>query len=65
MLLLSIDNWDLPCALNYADGASIGDALRSSLTECERVLEYLHSEEKMVHLLKVATPAVVVTERNR
>jgi len=62
MRLLSIDNWDLPDDVN---GAAIGGALRSSLTECERVLEYLHSEEKMVHLLKVATPAVVVTNNNR
>lgn len=65
MRLLSVDNWDLPCALNNVDGAAIGGSLRSGLRECERVLESLRSVEKVMHLLKVATPAVVVTKSNR
>lgn len=71
MRILSIDGWDLPCALAAAAGASgtgagaVGTGgLESSLRKCESVLEDLHGEESELHVLEVAMPAVVVTKSN-
>eukprot|EP00752_Nemacystus_decipiens_P008302 g7422.t1 len=72
MKILSIDGWDLPCALKAAAAASgTGTTksggtsrLESSLRKCESVLEDLHGEENELHVLEVAMPAVVVTKSN-
>lgn len=77
MRILSIDGWDLPCALTAAAAAAAssgggGGAARSdgagrmesSLLKCESVLEDLHGEENELHVLEVAMPAVVVNEAN-
>lgn len=67
MRILSIDGWDLPCALKAAAASSGGagaSRLESSLRRCETVLEDLHGEECELHVLEVAMPAVVVTESN-
>lgn len=74
MRILSIDGWDLPCALNAVAAASGAGAVgrdganrlksRSSLRKCESVLEDLHGEESELHVLEVAMPAVVVTKSN-
>lgn len=72
MRILSIDGWDLPCALKAAatasgNGAVGGDGtskLESSLRKCESVLEDLQGEECELHVLEVAMPAVVVTKSN-
>lgn len=68
MTILSIDGWDLPCALRSAAAASgagaVGRRLESSLRKCEAVLEDLQGEESELHVLEVAMPAVVVTKSN-
>lgn len=65
MRLLSIDGWDLPCALAAASKAGNDGTLSSSLIKCERVLDALRSEGKETHFLEMQTPAVVVTENSR
>lgn len=66
MRLLSVDGWDLPCALEAAAAAGgHGRVIPSCRKKCERVLEELHGEMKAVHTLEVATPVVVVTRKNR
>lgn len=72
MRILSIDGWDLPCALTAAAAASGSSSversgtsrLESSLKKCESVLEDLDGEEDDLHVLEVAMPAVVVTDSN-
>lgn len=73
MKILSIDGWDLPCALTAAAAAAAstgsgkgrgGRVVESSLRKCENVLEGLEGEEKALHVLEVAMPAVVVTKSN-
>ncbi|CAM9233688.1 unnamed protein product [Laminaria digitata] len=68
MRILSIDGWDLPCALSTASGgvgAGSTSRFQSCLRKCERVLEACSTDTKTVHVLEVATPAVVVTTTNR
>lgn len=70
MRILSIDGWDLPCALTAAATAAStgagrgGRVIESSLRKCESVLEGFGEEEKALHVLEVAMPAVVVTKCN-
>lgn len=66
MRILSIDGWDLPCALStMGGGAGSNSRFQSCLRKCERVLEACSTGTKTVHVLEVATPAVVVTTTNR
>lgn len=66
MRILSIDGWDLPCALSTASGgAGPSSRYQSCLRKCERVLEACSADTKTVHVLEVSTPAVVVTTTNR
>ncbi|CAM9873724.1 unnamed protein product [Ectocarpus sp. 6 AP-2014] len=73
MRILSIDGWDLPCALTAAasrHGAPGRDGtFKSSLRKCESVLEALsegdmEDGENALHVLEVAMPAIVVTKSN-
>lgn len=73
MRILSIDGWDLPCALTAAasrHGAPRRDGrFESSLRKCESVLETLsdgdiEDGENALHVLEVAMPAIVVTKSN-
>ena len=66
MRILSIDGWDLPCALGAAKSDAVGRSgrLESSLRKCENVLRDMHGEESALHVLEVAMPAVVVTKSN-
>ncbi|CAM9150534.1 unnamed protein product [Ectocarpus sp. 12 AP-2014] len=73
MRILSIDGWDLPCALTAA-ASRHGDPgrdgrFKSSLRKCESVLEALsdgnmEDGENALHVLEVAMPAIVVTKSN-
>lgn len=62
MRILSIDGWDLPCALPLP---SNGNAPVSSLKECMRALAEFDHIGKVAHVLEVANPAYIVTENNR
>lgn len=73
MRILSIDGWDLPCALTAAasrHGAPGRDGrFKSSLRKCESVLEALSDGDmedgkNALHVLEVAMPAIVVTKSN-
>lgn len=62
MRLLSIDGWDLPCALPTPTG---GKALPSCLKKCRETLAEFDFVGKAVHILEVANPVHVVTDKNR
>ncbi|CAM9441290.1 unnamed protein product [Scytosiphon promiscuus] len=76
MRILSIDGWDLPCALaasakprgsgGNGNGAGVDGRFESSLRKCERILEGLNGvdEDDVLHVLEVAMPAVVVNRSN-
>lgn len=76
MKILSIDGWDLPCAVaasvkgtsssTSGNCAGIDGRFESSLRKCERVLEGLDDvdEDDVLHVLEVAMPAIVVNKSN-
>lgn len=68
MRLLSIDGWDVPCALSPAL-REIGNGRASSVASLRKSLcildEFGFNQAAAVHALEFANPCHVVTAKNR